>query len=303
MNLHLLRAFAAVAAQKSFSRAADSIHVSQPAVSKAVRELESQLNIALLERQGRQVRLTEAGATLYGHAQAIFALEEAAVADLRARQGLERGSLTVGASMATATFMLPALIARFLDRYPMIEVKIVSGNTGAVEQRLLDYEVDVAFIERPSDNPRVDQAFWREDELVILAPAGHPLLARECVRTADLDGQRWIVREEGSGTRAVTQQLLREAGVAVRQALEVSGNGAVIHSVGAGLGLAITSATAAGEHILLGKIGIIRFPIRFMRTLYRVRLRDKPSSPAARAFEELAHEAGAITSRPRSHAP
>lgn len=290
MNLHLLRTFAAVATHRSFSRAAEAIHVSQPAVSRAVRELEEQLAIPLLARTGGRVRLTEAGAALYEHARAIFALEQAALADLRGRRGLQRGSLTIGASKTIGTYLLPPLIAHFLDRYPNVEVRIISENTRAIERRLLGYELDLAFVEGPIDNPRVDQTFWQDDELVILAPERHPLLACEHVRAADLGGQRWVVREEGSGTRAVTLELLREAGVPVRQMLEVSGNGAVVQSVAAGLGLAMISAVAAREHLTVGKIKRIDLPIRFTRPLHRISLRDKPTSPAVQAFLRLVEE-------------
>lgn len=291
MNIRLLRAFAAVIDHRSFSRAAEAIHVSQPAVSKAVKELENQVNTALLERRGRQIDVTEAGAALYAHARGIFALEKAAEADLRARQGLERGSLTIGASTAIATFMLPALLAQYLSHSPLIRVKVVSGNTDAIEKRLLSYELDLALIEAPVDNSRLHQEFWREEELIILAPAGHPLLSQKRICVADLSRQRWIVREEGSGTRAVALALLLEAGVAVRDTMEVCGNGAVIHSVGHGLGIAMASAAAASEHIALGKVGIVQFHTRFKRTLYRVRLRDRPLGPAARAFEALLSQA------------
>lgn len=186
MNLHLLRTFAAVAAHESFSRAAEAIHVSQPAASKAVRELEDQLDMALLKRGGGRVRLTEAGAALYEHARAILALERAAVADLRARQGLEHGSLTIGASMTIATYLLPPLMARFLNRYPGISVRIMSGNTEAIERRLLAYELDIAFVEGPTHDPRVEKTLWHEDELVILAPGDHPLPAKSRINAAEL---------------------------------------------------------------------------------------------------------------------
>jgi DNA-binding transcriptional LysR family regulator len=290
MNLHLLRTFAAVAVHRSFSRAAEAIHVSQPAVSRAVRELEEQLDIALVARAGGRVRLTEAGAALYEHARAIFALERAALADLRGRRGLEQGSLVIGAGRTIGTYFLPPLIARFMHQHPGIEVRIISENTQLIQRRLLGYELDVAFIEGPVEDPRVEQRFWREDELVILASAHHPLLNREKVTAADMDGERWVVREEGSGTRVVTLSLLQQAGIDLKRMLEVGGNGAVVQSVAAGLGLAMISAVAAHEHLSIGKVKVVNFPIHFSRPLYTVRLRDKPLSPAARALTALAQE-------------
>lgn len=290
MNLHLLRTFASVLEHKSFSRAAEAIHISQPAVSRAVRELEGQLDIALLERRSGQVHPTEAGAELYEHARAIFALERAAVADLRGRQGLQRGSLTIGASRTIGTYFLPPVIAEFLHRYPSIDVRIISENTELIEGRLLGYELDVAFIEGVIDDRRVDLAFWHEDELVILAHSTHPLLQRARIDPADMDRERWVLREQGSGTRTTTLALLAEAGVDVQRTLEVGGNGALVQSVAAGLGLAMVSAAAAREHLSVGKVKILDFPVCFKRSMHRVRLRDKPLSPAAEALIVVADE-------------
>lgn len=288
MNLNLLRTFASVAEHRSFSRAGEAIHLSQPAVSRAVRELEEQLGIALLERRGGQVNLTEAGAELYEHARAIFALEKSAMADLRGRQGLERGSLTVGASRTIGTYFLPPVIAEFLQRYPAIDVRIISENTELIQRRLLGYELDVAFIEGSVDDHRVEQAFWHEDELVILAHAHHPLLDIKALKSSDMDAERWVVREKGSGTRTVTLALLEQAGVNVGPMIEVGGNGALVQSVAAGLGLAMVSSAAAREHLSVGKVKVLEFPVCFKRPMHRVRLRNKPASPAAQALMDVA---------------
>src|SRR5680860_83395 len=248
MNLHLLRTFTSVAEHGSFSRAGEVIHISQPAVSRAVRELEGQLGMALLERRGGQVKLTEAGAELYEHARAIFALEKSAMADLRGRQGLERGTLTVGASRTIGTYFLPPVIAEFLRRYPAIDVRIISENTELIQRRLLAYELDVAFVEGSVDDHRVEPTFWYEDELVILAHARHPLLDIRSLKPSDMHSERWVVREQGSGTRTVTLALLEQAGVSVGRMIEVGGNGALVQSVAAGLGLAMVSSAAAREH-------------------------------------------------------
>lgn len=288
MNLHLLRTFASVAEQRSFSRAAEAIHISQPAVSRAVRELEDQLGMALMERGGGQVRLTEAGAELFQHARAIFALEQSAMADLRGRLGLERGSLTIGASRTIGTYFLPPVIAEFLCQFPAIDVRIISENTELIQRRLLAYELDIAFVEGAVEDARVEQTFWHEDELVILAHSQHPLLDRPTLHARDLDSERWVLREQGSGTRAVTLAMLEQAGVNVSRTIEVGGNGALVHSVAAGLGLAMVSSVAAREHLTVGKVKMLDFPRRFKRSLYRVRLRNKPESPATQALVSVA---------------
>lgn len=295
MNLHLLRIFAAVVKHNGFSRAADAIHVSQPAVSKAVRELESQLDIPLLERTGGRVRLTEAGRALNEHARSIFALERAADADLRGLKGLEHGTLTVGASRTIATYMLPPLLARFLDEYPAIDLKIVSGNTEEIARRLLRYELDLAFVEGPVDDAsRIDRVHWRTDELVIVSGACHPIASHAVEDPSVLSDARWVIREEGSGTRAVTGPILEDIGIHIEHALEVWSTGAVVESVAAGLGLSLVSTEAVREPLKIGRLRIIDLPgiPRFERQLYRISLIGHPPSPSARAFTALA--AGAL---------
>ncbi|KAB7623157.1 LysR family transcriptional regulator [Alkalilimnicola sp. S0819] len=291
MNLHLLRTFTAVATHGSFSRAAQALHITQPAVSKGVRDLEFQLGITLLERGARQLRLTEAGEALHEHAKAIFALERAAQADLRARQGLERGNLTVGASMTIATYLLPPLVARFLARHPGVEVKIVSDNTAAIERRLLGYELDAAFVEGPTRHREILRAPWREDELVILAAGSHPLSQLAALEPERLARERWIIREAGSGTRTVTETLLRDAGIEVTRVLEVDSVAAAVESTAAGLGLTMVSRTAARQHLTTGRLRILKGLPVFRRPLYRIGLRHKPLSPAAQRFIEMADEA------------
>ena len=151
LNLHLLRIFFTVAEQGSFSQAALALHISQPAVSKGVRELEQQLGLALVERGApsapRTLRLTESGAALHAHARGIFALERAALDDIRARIGLQRGRLVVGASSTIAGYWLPAQIAAFTQQHPHVDLEICGGNTQSIVQALLDGALDMALIE------------------------------------------------------------------------------------------------------------------------------------------------------------
>lgn len=287
MNLQKLRTFAIVVRHASFSKAAEAIHISQPAVSKAVSDLERELDVSLLTRTGNQLRLTEAGQSLYEYAQAMLTLEQSALADLRRHRGLEKGSLTIGVTRTIGTFYLPPLLAEFLQLYPDIELKIITRNTESIERRLLGFELDIAFIEGPIHDHRVHLTDWHDDDLVILAHPDHPLLSNNLVTPDALSQERWIIREPGSGTRAVTTQLLGDAGIHIRKSIEMGGNGAIIQSVECGLGIALISAAAAREHLSTGKISIVRFPQRFHRPLHQAVLRDKPMTPAAQALIRL----------------
>ncbi|AKU92889.1 Transcriptional regulator, LysR family [Vulgatibacter incomptus] len=169
MNLHLLRLFARVAEHRSFSRAADELRIGQPAVSKGVKELEAQLGVALLERVPGRVEPTEAGRKLLVHARSIFASEREAEAELAGLEGLEAGSLRIGASTTVATWHLPPLLGRFHQEFPGVSLSLKSANTETVARLLLDRELDSALVEGPIDDPRLRQEPWRTDELVLVA--------------------------------------------------------------------------------------------------------------------------------------
>ncbi|HEV2641348.1 MAG TPA: LysR substrate-binding domain-containing protein, partial [Candidatus Elarobacter sp.] len=186
MNLHHLRVFAAVAEHGGFSRAAAALRLSQPAVSKTVQELEREVGLPLFDRVGRTPRLTDAGSALFARARELFGVERVAEEELRALRGLERGSLRVGASTTVATYLLPPLIARFHSAHPGVRLAMTSANTRAIVRQLLERRVDVALVEGPVSHERLDVIAWREDELVVIVPPDHPLLARRRVEARDL---------------------------------------------------------------------------------------------------------------------
>lgn len=288
MNLNSLRIFAAVARHQGFTAAARAIHVSQPAVSKAVRDLERRAGMPLVERGGRGLRLTEAGAVLYDHARRIFALELAAEGELRARRGVEAGTLRVGASTTIATYLLPRLLSSFAHAHPAVELKVASLNTRDVARRLAAYELDVALVEGPVREEAIDALPWRDDELVVVAPAGHALLTRGDVDVHDLAAERMLVREPGSGTREVAEAALRGHGVELPRTVEMGSTEAIKRSVAAGLGLAILSRATLDDALAAGALGIVAVRgLRIPRALHELVVRSRPESPAAAAFRAL----------------
>lgn len=286
MNLHLLRIFATVVEQKSFSRAAEVLAVSQPAVSKAVRELESQLDVVLLDRGGRQFTVSEPGKVLYEYARGIFAMERAAIDAVQSFYSMERGTLTIGASTTIATYWMPPFLARFAQAYPGVLIRVRAGNTQHVAQWLIDCEVDVALVEGPVADERLESRPWREERMLIVAPPGSPLAGRPFAPAA-LAGASWILREPGSGSREVVERTLAELGVSVGQALEVGSNEAILQSVAAGLGLGIVPQVTAADLLALGRVCELTPPHALSRPLYRLRLPRRPVSQAALAFEAL----------------
>jgi len=291
MNLNLLRAFIAVVEAKGFSRAAEMLNISQPAASKAVRELESQLDTVLLERQGRSFQLSEPGRLLYDYGRSIFALEREADEVVQSFRTLDRGRLTIGASTTIATYWLPPFLARFHDRYPGIDLCVVSANTRQIADQLLDCEIDVALVEGPVTDERFDTRVWREDEMIVVVPREQSWSAERVIDADVLADQLWIVREQGSGSREATDEVLRRLGITPPQTIEVGSNEAIVQTVAAGVGLGLVPHICALDQLALGRVQRIlpaKAPIR--RQLYRVRLPQRPVSQAALAFEALIAE-------------
>jgi DNA-binding transcriptional LysR family regulator len=289
MNLHLLRLFSEVARHQSFSRAAESMRISQPAVSKGVRYLEDQVGSPLLERSPSRVVPTEAGRILMRYARDIFASEQAAEEALDAMHGLRRGTLRIGASTTVATYFLPPLLGSFSRAYPDIELRLTSANTLKVADLLVSRELDVALVEGPVDGGEIVARPWREDELVFAAAADHPLATqKQSLPLEALAGQTIVLREQGSGTRDVACHALRSAGFHLTRVLEVSGNEAIARVVEAGLGIGIVSSAVVADKLAVGRL--VHLTIRGLtirRTFSRLFLTGRQASPAAVAFDHL----------------
>ncbi|MBR0670056.1 LysR family transcriptional regulator [Roseomonas soli] len=298
MNLHLLRLFDAVAGRASFSRAAEALHISQPAVSKGVRELEAQLGSPLLERGPGGIRLTEAGRVLAGHARTIFAAEGSAEEELAALRGLTRGVLRIGASTTVATYVLPPLLGAFHRSHPQVELRLTSANTRAIADLLLRRELDLAIVEGPVGDPSLQVTRWREDAMVLIAAPAHRLALRKGpVPITVLAEEILIVREPGSGSGEIVDTALAAKGIVPRQQLEVGSTEAIKQVVMAGVGVALISADAAADQIALGKLRVVRlrdFVLR--RDFNRLSVAGRQLSPAAMAFQ------GLLAARPRAKA-
>jgi DNA-binding transcriptional LysR family regulator len=290
LNLHLFRLFAAVASHRSFSRAADALHLSQPAVSKGVRDFEAQAGSRLLERGGPGgVTLTEAGRLLMRHAATLFAAERAAEEDLAALRGLRHGTLSLGASTTVATYHLPPILGEFHKLHPAIELRLTSANTSAIADLLSTRELDIALVEGPVVEPGIEVLPWREEAMVLIAAPDHRLVRTSApIAPEALRDEVFLVREFGSGTREVVQDALNASRIVPRRVMEVGSTEAIKQLVAGGFGIAMVSAAAAADQLALGKVVALAardFVVR--RMLNRLRLPARqPSAPAA-AFDAL----------------
>lgn len=300
LNRNHLALFRAVAESGGFSRAAAVVHVSQPAISMQVAELEESLGTPLFDRLPRGVRLTEAGKTLLGYAQRIAALEGEAERALRELRGLARGRLALGASMTIGGYLLPALLGEFRRRHPGVELQLTIANTETIKTRLIDGTLDLALTEgMPPQDPELSTRVFREDELVVIAPAGHPL-ARPApgkrgirpINARQLCAEPLILREPGSGTREVLLRALADCGAEPGEiVLTLTDTEAIKRAVLAGLGLAAVSRLCVTLELAGGVL--VEVPTRgfqLRRSLYEVTVRGRQPGPSVQAFVALLAE-------------
>ncbi|MEH6420346.1 LysR substrate-binding domain-containing protein [Pseudomonas sp. CGJS7] len=296
MNLHLLRVFLTVVEQQGFSRAAETLFVSQSAVSKAVRELESQLDLPLLERTGADgkavrggvhgIALTDHGRAVFEHARAIFALERIAIEDVRDRVELRQGRLRIGASTTIAAYWLPQRLGPFVRRHPALATELIVGNTEEISRAVIDCAVDIGFVEGSVIDARIDAALWRSEPLRLIASADNPLGARRRASVAELGRQTWLLREHGSGTRQAAQSLFAARGIEPARVIEIGSNEAIARAVAAGAGIALLPATVVADLITMQRVRPLALSDEdaLSRPLYRLELVNRPRAPALQAF-------------------
>lgn len=287
LNWNHLRLFAAAARCGSVSAAAASLSLSQPAVSKQIAELESSLGVTLLERTARGVRPTPAGELLAGYAQRLFALAEEAERSLGEMQNLRRGRLRIGASMTIGVYLAPPLLAQFRRQCPELEIEFLIGNTDTVQKKLVDRELDLGLTEGPGQwesDLTSDTFHW--DELVVIADPSAPA----SMPVATLARQVWVMREPGSGTRAVAEEALATLGLHPRPAWIFNNPEAVKRAVMAGCGVAMVPRITIEAEIAAHTLRVVKVPgLARRRPLRLQRLRTRPASAAMTAFSAICH--------------
>lgn len=302
MTLRQLEVFLAVARARSFRRAAEALHTSQPALSQHVRELEEELGTRLLDRLGRSVALTDAGRLLEDHGYRVFATMTSAREAIGELQGLKRGTLVIGASTTPGIYVLPGVIGAFRQRYPGVDLSLRIANSRLIEERVRANELDLGIVGGHGLRPREEcLAAGLVDELVLVVAPTHRWARRRAVAPAQLAGEPLLVREDGSATRRVTERALQQAGVAYRTVMELDHTEAIKQAVMAGLGVALVSVHAVRGEASTGRLHTLRLlglPIR--RHFHVIHNEARQLSPSARAFMELLEEGG--RSRRRSPA-
>jgi len=292
LNLHLTRIFFTVVRENSFSKAAKVLFVSQPAVSKAVRELESQLGLDLLERttggqsKTGRLRLTDSGRALYARAHEIFALEQLAINDLEEHLSASQGRLTIGASTTVASYWLPPLLARYREGHEEVALRVVVGNTESICHDLKEYRIDLAIIEGTTEDPLILAKDVLTEKLNLIAPMRFQLSPNQDDAMTQLNSAVWLVRERGSGTRTVTESLLRANDIVPSKIIEFGSSEGIARAVSHGLGISMLPNVVTKELAELGRVKVMApaFLPEFQRKLKLLTRVNSPLSPVAEDF-------------------
>jgi LysR family cyn operon transcriptional activator len=231
MDIRQIRYLLTIADAGSFTQAAHTLHISQPALSQQIRQFEAELGSVLLDRAGRRVRLTAAGMIVVRHARRILAEVDAAQTALQELAGLQRGSLTVGVVQTVNAYLMPAIVAQFTTKYPGVHVEIVEGAADAIEQRVQEgtFQLGIGFV--PSTTVELDVEPLFDEELMLVTSLDHPLAARAVVDTSELDHQPLVLLSPSFCTRRLWDACVREAGIAPLVQIEMNTIGSILATV------------------------------------------------------------------------
>jgi DNA-binding transcriptional LysR family regulator len=284
VTLTQLSAFLCVVRRGSVTAAAEELFVTQPSVSAAVAALERELGTKLLERDGRGLRPTSAGEAFAPYAAHVLGLLEEGGRAAREAAGGGRGMLRISAVTSAGDHVIPPLIRAFRDAHPELDIDLHIGNRREVFAGLLDHRADVAITGRVPDDERLVGEAFAVNEIVLVTAPDDPLAKRRWVAVEELAGRPWLLREPGSGSRAMAEEWLRQRGL-VPPVLTLGSNTAVREAARAGLGIGLVSRTSAVLELRMGLLGTIRprggLP---QRQWFVVRSMVGPGRPAADAF-------------------
>jgi DNA-binding transcriptional LysR family regulator len=284
-----LRAFAAVAREGSFSRAAERLYVSQPAISKHVASLERELEAQLVVRNRRGASLTPAGDLLAEYVLRAEALLANARRALAAGGDAQVGTLALAASGIPGTYLLPAILARFHEQHPAVELDFRLSTSGGGLNLVRAHEVEVALVGGMTVPPELESEPLVEDEVVLIGP---PSLGGRRLRAKDLADRTWISREEGSATREAVESARWQIGLRSVRTLELPSWESVKLAVASGAGIAAISRFALDNELESGALAILDVPRwRLQRTIAVLTAREVPLTPPAESFLRLLREA------------
>ncbi|BBL76935.1 LysR family transcriptional regulator [Methylomagnum ishizawai] len=287
ITLRQLKVFERVARRLSFTRAAEELYLTQPAVSMQIKQFEENIGLPLFERLGKKIYLTRAGEELYQLSRTISEQLDAAELLIEELKGTDGGRLVVAVASTVHYFGI-RLLAEFCRRYPKVKVSFKVTNRKGLLQQLEDNEADVVLMGQPPEDQDLQYEAFLENPLVLIAPAGHPLAGKRGIPLSELQDENFIMREQGSGTRSAAERYFGERGVHLTASMEMNTNGAIKQGVEEGLGLAIVSIHTLERELESGRVVVLdveHFPIR--RQWFIVHRSGKRLSAVAREFADF----------------
>lgn len=291
MDDHKLKVFCTVAETKSFSKASEIIHLTQPAVSLQIQALEEIYGTRLFDRSNNMVVLTNAGTMLYKYAKEILALYSSAEKNIGEITGLVKGSLSIGASTTIANYLLPAVIVAFRKKYPKIKVNLQVGNTKGVVDFLNSGSIDIGLVEGEVQRQKIVVEKFLTDELVLIISPAHPWAKRRDIPISEITQEPFIIREEGSGTRQMIEKNLEKQGISpqdLKVSLILGSTEAIKSAVEDGMGITIISAWAAKKEARFGTLKIVTFKdVKLLRNFSLIYQKGYTKSHTVEQFLEF----------------
>ncbi len=286
-----LKVFRVVAELLSFRKAAQELHLTQPAITAHIKTLEELLGIALFSRIGRNISLTPAGETLLLFARQIEALTNQAVASLAPFGTRAHTELAIGASHTIAVYLLPKLLSPILKEWPNLQIHVNVGSTNEILQVLTNHQVSIALIEAPSFRPDLKVERFAQDELKLVVPSKHPLAKRKSIDAVELAQERILLREPGSGMRQFVLQYLQLHDVPLQPhfSVDINSTEGIISGVEAGLGVGFVPALTLEKALQVGTVKAIKLENGPILRPLSIVLREgpHPQGPVARLIELL----------------
>lgn len=278
MKLTLLKTFIRVVETRNLSRTAEELNISQPAVSKQIQALEDMYGVMLLERSGRRLKTTEAGELLYNSAiEVVKTLEKT---DRLMEELLEnrRGKIFLGASSIPGQYILPRCIKEFKEEYPNVTISMEVSDTERIFNKIMEREIDVGVIGSWINSRKVEGFPWLEEELMIAVPRDHRLGKQKTVKLENVSGERWVIRERGSGTRMAMEAVLAQANMKIDDLnvqAELGSTSAVLAAVEAGMGITMVSSLALAKSGTSGLTALKLDGVEARRKFYVIYPRQK----------------------------
>jgi DNA-binding transcriptional LysR family regulator len=288
MDLHQVEIFCMLIKLRSFSRAAEALHLTQPTVSGHIKNLEADLGVMLLDRLGKRVVPTQEGEILYRYGQKLLALRDHARQEIEAISGKMSGLLKIGGSTIPGAYILPAFIGAFKKEHPSLSVHLMIDDTAKVTQAVKDGDLCIGVVGARVADGHLESHSFLTDELVVAVPLGHPWAHKKVIPLEALKTEPFIQREEGSGTRRIMEAHLEKEGFSLTDlntVAVVGSSDAVRQAVKAGLGVSILSIRALQDDIGAGRITAVRLKgLQLERSFSIILLKGKSRSPLCQVF-------------------